>query len=638
MVLFGERWIQMKRIKSCFSKIKALWAKMVRSYFPDLKTSLRTIVVCLLPLLVFFSILSDRRPYNYINFALYGVISAIIVFYVIKFESIKIDRFSLLLLFFNVAILFSQIANGRLLEFPRTIILLSLFSFVIYQFFITLDNKNSIYTSIIVGGLLFVAFFVIYYRSDLIHLSFSDRLGRDFSDQNDLGKNLGIFTTLSLVCFFKSEKIKKWLFLLISLIFFFMVAITGSISNLLCTAIMFIVVLIVCNKKENRLVAIFVILCVAVVAFVIIQLPFASYFKTRIEGIFNSLFTKDVDRKKDNSALSRFGLFIQSLVLFSDRPLLGYGYDQVANYTESFGQFAHNNFGELLACFGIIGLVAFEALLIYPLVMSIKHKNQNTRSIFILLYLFIFQFFLIIFRKKMEFVYLPLAFSLTCFGYSPYYDIKFENKKFILNKCPAFRLENEIETEKNRKRKILFIFDEKSNDSSNAFFKSILNMISKDEYDIGLIILGNQKEFTFDASLDGLSFNEYIAYKHDGDLNISLINKISTTSDHFKPDIINVDEKSFMKVYYSSTWTSYKLVKLLKTDRSGFLYKLANKNKRTHLIAFSQKEIDDLTVKNKDNIHLCSAKEKDKCDENCMNDYLNIFNDNEVVEKEEQQA
>lgn len=397
------------------------------SRFKSLENSLVTIIYLLIPIATLFSIMSDRNPYNYINIGVYGIISVAVIFYVLKYKSFKFDFFTILILLFNLLIFISQIVNLRVLEYPRTILLLSIFSIVIYQFFINVQKKDIVFKLLLVGGLLFAVYFVFSYRHEIIHLNFSDRLGAKFSDQNDLSKYLSLFTLISLVLTFETKGVKKIMYIVSGVIFFGIILLAGSISNLLCLLISILVFIILKVKRQNRLFAILLILALGLIFYLVLQLPKFSYFKTRIDQIFN-VFSNG-EGKKDGSALERWELMNEGFRLFFTKPLFGFGYDQVQYFTEGITNFSHNNFVELCASFGIFALIVYEAILLSPLIHLIKEKRTNVMIVMLTFYLFIFQVFLVIFRKKIEFILFPLFFSIAYIDVKSYLEVKITNKK-----------------------------------------------------------------------------------------------------------------------------------------------------------------------------------------------------------------
>lgn len=405
----------------------------IKTSFSSLESSLKSIIFALVPLMTFFLILSDRQPYNYFAFVLYGIETLLILFFIIKYHKFVFDIFSFLISLFVLTILISQVMNFNLLGFPRTILLLSTFGIIFYQFLLTLnaEEKLLIFRFIFIGGCLMAAFFLIYYFPDSFKFKFEHRLGRDLSDQNDLAKHFALFTILSEYFSFKSRGKKKIPYIICGLVFVYIFLLTGSISNLLVLSLLTIGLIVYMAKGRRKLFAIIGIVATIIVFIILLQLPFMAYFKTRIENMVNTITTGS--GSVDHSFIDRFNLAIYGLRLFTSKPLFGYGYDQVQFYTWGKDAFSHNNFVEVLASFGILGFLAFEALLLYPLFKNWK-KQKKELAVFSLLYIFMFQFFLIVFRKKIEYFLIPLAFSFIDYPVYKCYMVGLENKKLYLSK------------------------------------------------------------------------------------------------------------------------------------------------------------------------------------------------------------
>lgn len=560
--------------------------KLFNDYFSNLETSLKSIIFILIPFAVFFSVLSDRSPYNYFNLIVYGFLSIAIISYVFKYKSFKFDIFPFLILLFNFTILVSQIVNMRVGEYPRSVVLLSLFSIIIYQFFINIDNKQNVFTAILVGGLIFAVFFIFYYRNEIIKLEFSERIGRDFSDQNDLAKYISVFCVLSIGMLFKSKRILRVGFAVATFIFLVLILFTGSISNLLCIVLTLIFVAIYKTKRQNRLFIILGIAATIGLFVLLLQLPVFEYFKKRIEGIFAGL-TQSTSAKKDGSAIDRFTLFQEALRLFATRPLFGFGYDQVQYYTHGAGMFSHNNFTELAASFGIFGFFVFEVLLLMPLVKSIREKKIDSQSLFLIFYLFIFQFFLIIFRKKIEFVLMPLFFSISCFGYYPYFEAKFENRKFVLSFVKSAESQNEKITVSKKKNKVLHLFS--PDDFSINHCDEIKNNLSSDCDFIDIAVVKPDFESSGNET--------YQIYKTDARL--FKLRKLSFEIDKINPDVVYVDSQTLTNNLLECIGISRKTICYLRND---FNEAKICKRKRIQYIAFNldtKTRFEDLSKKKK---------------------------------------
>lgn len=551
--------------------------KLFKTYFGSFELTLKTIVLLLIPIATLFSVMSDRTPYNYFNIGIYGVLSVIIVFYVARYKTFKFDIFTVLVLVFNLTILVSQIINNRFLEYPRTILLLSAFSIIIYQFFINIDNKQIIFKLILFGGLAFAFYFVLTYRRELLSLNFAERLGDKFSDQNDLSKYLSLFGLISINCAIKSKKFWKIPYILSALIFVGIILITGSISNMLCFIICCLILFVINTKRQNRLIAILIIVFAIAVIYAIIQLPSMSYFKKRIEEIFNAL--SKTEGKEDGSALERSALFSEALRLFLTRPLFGYGYDQVQYYTHSVGQFSHNNFTELGASFGVFGLIAYEALLLMPLFRMVKNKKIDQNLLILTVYLFIFQIFLVIFRKKIEFVLMPLFFSISCYGYYSCVEVGIKNKRLFYSIVHSTKEIDEKTVENNQKMKVLFLFDasESSLNHINDFYKKMNDVCSI-------------KGFVVKNSTDNISNNYNHFQTYDISNKIFGYRKLSLAIDKFKPDV----------VYISGNLLNLRFLNCIGFTKKIVCYLNENFNEKT---IFKKKSIKYV---------VCSKKDKDR--------------------------
>lgn len=411
---------------------KKLTIKM-KAKFSSLETTLKSIIFALIPLMTFFLIMSDRKPYNSLAFILYGIETLLILFFIIKYHKFVFDVFSLLLGFFVLTVLISQLTNFTLIDFPRTILLLSIFGIIFYQFLITLneEEKHNVYKLIILGGIFFAIYFIIYYFDDVIHLRFNERLGGDFSDQNDLAKNLAIFVILSEIFIIKVKGKNKIIYIISTFLFLVLMLLTGSISNLLVLIVLSAALLFYMTKGKQRIFVTIAIFAMFLLFIVSLQLPFMSYFRTRLINMYNLVFSES--GKIDHSFLERTHLAMYGLRLFISKPIFGYGYNQVQFYTMGKDAFSHNNFIELLASFGILGFAAFEILLLYPIIKNWK-KQKKELAVFSLLYIFVFQTFLIVFRKKIEYFLIPLAFSLIDYPIYKCYTLSFKNKKIYFSK------------------------------------------------------------------------------------------------------------------------------------------------------------------------------------------------------------
>lgn len=337
---------------------------------------------------------------------------ALVVLYVWRYSHFKIDAFIVLLITFNICVLVTHLINLDFSNLPKSIFLMSLVAFFIYEFSSTTKNKNIIVYLVLIAGLMFSFIYVIHYRKDIFNIRnlFTERLGGFFDDENELGKEFGMFGCISLILAFKQRKIyTKIPLFLVYFYFFFLILTTGSISNTLTSILVSILIAIFIQKtiKGKLITAGVTVLAIATII-VLLQLPTFQYFNKRISDIFETLFNGG--NAKEWSTFSRFDAVIQSFRIGANRIVFGFGYMSATDYTYSSIQ-SHNNFAELFIDFGFVGLNIFEMFLLIPSVLS-KYKEKKTYVYAIILYMFIFQFFLTTYYKKFEYIFIAYAFAV----------------------------------------------------------------------------------------------------------------------------------------------------------------------------------------------------------------------------------
>lgn len=351
-------------------------------------------------------------PFNKINIILVGVfIFTTLAFLVVNKIKPRLSIFTICVVGIIACMLISFVANG-FNSFPKTPLLMCVLSFFVYLWFDANRKILNFYLfGLLIASYLFLITFFVLEFSSIIHPNFSSRIGSSLGNQNDVARHL-VFA-FAINCYYIYSFKNKLLIILssiLSVVSFYFVFLTGSISNLLVLSLLTIGLIVYMAKGRRKLFAIIGIVATIIVFIILLQLPFMAYFKTRIENMVNTITTGS--GSVDHSFIDRFNLAIYGLRLFTSKPLFGYGYDQVQFYTWGKDAFSHNNFVELLASFGIIGFIIFEFLLLFPIYKCWKKEGKEI-TVFLLLYLFAFQLFLIIYRKKIEYFLIPLSFSFV---------------------------------------------------------------------------------------------------------------------------------------------------------------------------------------------------------------------------------
>jgi len=283
------------------------------------------------------------------------------------------------------------------------VLLIFPFSIVIFEF-AAIDKMHLkiILYSVLIGTLFFSAYYLIYYFKELIDLSSFTRLGSKFDNQNSVARG---FVLLAISFTYYSIKRKRIVLAIPIPVFVYLCLSTGSISNTFCCLLLIFLVLILTCKKKGRIITLIATILSIALIIVLLQMPFAYYFKTRIDNIFSTFF--GTGNKIDESSVGRFDFAVEAFKLFFEKPLLGNGFNSVPLFTYGRGSYAHNNFAEILANFGFVFFALYEFVLLLPLLRKEFRKN-NGCLFFFSLYIFIFQLFLVTYYLKIDGLILPL--------------------------------------------------------------------------------------------------------------------------------------------------------------------------------------------------------------------------------------
>ena len=360
--------------------------------------------------------LSGRYPLNYINMAIYFVSTVTIIYYVVRYGSVKLDLYFALVVMFDISIIISSALTG-FRNFSYTIFLVTIFSFIIYQFIANIDQnlKELVFSIIMVGGYLFVFYFTFVYRNQIFSLDFSSRIGNFFDNENEVAK---YFVFLIVFTLHRAIRYKKNFVLYPLIMYLFVLLImTGSRSNLLSAILMCLFVMYFRFSKKHKVYFIISAAGLIVLFFLILQIPALLEFKERIYSMFNTLLgTSENISEFDFSIHNRMVAMVEGIELFLARPLYGYGFGGTRIYSFIIME-PHNNFVFLLGNFGIFSFLLFQTFLLFPIIKIIE-SHRKTEQPFnlllaaIILYVFIFQLFLVNYYTKIEYFAFPFAYSV----------------------------------------------------------------------------------------------------------------------------------------------------------------------------------------------------------------------------------
>lgn len=390
--------------------------------------------------------LYNIRPFNYFLIGLAICTALLTILYVILFGSFVFNIYQSIMVLFLTTQFISFVATGfRTVSF--TPLLLGLFGMCMSEFYSQKDiPKKYILLLFGMAGLAFEILFFVVEFNGIVHPNFSNRIGEFFGNQNDVGRNLAVVCLLTFgIIIDKAVKHRiKYALAIPSLFAFYLILLTGSISNIITVFLVIFVFLFVRVPKRKLWIVLVTLVALVSLVIISIQLPYFKYFKNRIEGMFSAFGYGN--SRVDGSFISRLGVALNGLILFLESPLVGNGFRAISLFS-SIGT-THNNFTDILSEFGVVSLFAYELLILVPIISHFRKKaySQNYDSVFILLlYTFLFQLFLYSYTFKMDMMIIPFGYLVFDVNIDFVKLLKDNYKYFIFNNKHLFSYYYELD-------------------------------------------------------------------------------------------------------------------------------------------------------------------------------------------------
>lgn len=495
-------------------------------------------------------------PLNYVNiafFAIFCFLTVICAFlYRFKFR-IDIYVFALCSLFF---IMLASFAYNGFAYFPRTPLLMILFSLFIYFWIQNRREKIDIYLfSFVIATWIFVAAFAFVERNHLLHLNFSYRAGSFFGNVNDVARHLVFAFILNAVFAWKTKnRILKVVSIIVSILTLFFTLLTGSVSNLLLFILLAICMAIYISPKKYKLYVIVGVILLVVLGFLLIYtIPALKPLKDRIGGITLSLFNVNIGNDRyDGSASNRLNVAIYGFRLFLDSPLFGSGYSSVYR---NYYVMAHNNIVEIAADYGFFALFFEEVKILYPLFTFRQvEKDKKLLVLMLCIYLFGIQFFLVSFNSKIEAFLIPFIYL-------------FLQKPLDYSTVSEFFKKTKSNTISKEKFKLVEILPRTA--PVGGAEKMVVDMcvdITKRRPDIDLLLvrLYDEEDNCLIESLKKAGVKTVSLGKKKG-IDFKVAKKLSTVVNEFNPDVIHSHVASLLTIFLADLHNEYPIYHTIHT-------------------------------------------------------------------------
>jgi O-antigen ligase len=358
-------------------------------------------------------VMVDNPTLNAISEIVFVLYAFFTILYVIQRNRLSLGNCVLLVgSFLLICVLSIFWASDKTVALSKSFTIFKLF--VLFLLTYNLFNKNDVEIfplSVVVAGYALVIYsFYIYGFTNIVKAILAgERLGSEISQTNTFGMYSAIATIGCL--YFAIGKNRK-IFYILSILPFFLILASGSRKAILMIPLG--VFLLIVFKYGIRLKFVFYAVIMLFVFFLILQLPFLDFIKSRLISMFN-IFVGD---QVDSSTQTRLDMIIFGLREFSKKPFLGYGID---NFRVLYGElyasaYAHNNFIELLVDVGLLGFVIYYSIYLY-LILKLLPNAWKVKNISVFLFIMLCTMLIMdigVVSYYSKFIYITFCF---CFVY-----------------------------------------------------------------------------------------------------------------------------------------------------------------------------------------------------------------------------
>jgi len=372
----------------------------------------------------FYFILLTLFPIFYIVGSLFlNTIIALISFvFIVNYSKIKYDK-SLLIFFFFIVIFFiinSIFSESISYSFYKSFAYLRYLLFMLGLFYIlyntSSDLKKIISKIFILISIFLIAdiFFEFFNGSDIFGNNYGtnyNRISGPFGDELIVGFFLFYFGFISWGLFIRYHKFKnKFIFYIFTVTIIYTIYITGE-RNAFYSSLIFLILIIFLEAKIRK-----------ISFFALVTITVLFYFSNKFNVVGNKYdFSninqiKSLSKKEDTEDFSKFEKLSNTALnshwilhyrsafeIFKENPIIGSGFKTFRTAcpkNENSKKYLcasqpHNIYFELLSDTGIIGLLIFMLIFIYPILLFLKNYNNvkvSSKIFFALFLVYIFPF------------------------------------------------------------------------------------------------------------------------------------------------------------------------------------------------------------------------------------------------------
>lgn len=381
-------------------------------------------LIWILYIFYIFSIVAfgDRSEYYLISNVTFLILIALMIIYVWP-SILHIRKKQLMFLPFAIFCFASCIWSYSVdSTFIRTITVFELviLFIVLCQYLQKTRETKRYYMGFAIAGVVVSVYTIVFYGgiSGLREiLDEQTRLGEEIVNSNTLAMFLAISSCVFLFLFLEQ---KKWLYLLLVLLIVAIIALTGSKKGIIDIGLGFLFTILLGQSKSKTPKFITWVIRLVIFGMVVSfcwQLPIFNTIRLRLEMMFATIFESNVSSTTDYSTLQRQALIRIGIEQFFETPLLGVGIDAsgfLGKLAINSTTYLHNNYIELLATGGIVGILMYYFPFVKFLISNWKTRNYSVCSrisVVVLLLQFINDSAAVQYASKLTYVVAALALS-----------------------------------------------------------------------------------------------------------------------------------------------------------------------------------------------------------------------------------
>ena len=248
--------------------------------------------------------------------------------------------------------------------------------------FVYVNDFNGVETltnGIAIAGGIFAVYIVFAYGGIASFISIMSstnsvgRIGDEVAHISRIGQSLSIACILTFNLAFEcKEKKRRFIYLFLMMIEILVILASQSRTSLAVAVIGSLISLIFQMRYKSSQHWIVAVICLITFIFILSQFVDLSLLLGRWEGIAD-IFR---DGTGDASANARIGMLSEGWERFIEKPILGWGINS-SGLISSYRTYFHNNYIEILATVGLIGLISFYYVYIKNFSYLVKARAKD---------------------------------------------------------------------------------------------------------------------------------------------------------------------------------------------------------------------------------------------------------------------